>query len=139
LEADFGGGDDAPGGDGASTHTVLTAGRASRRAAAVAGDYAAAMRADAALGQSFAAPTFEFKGHRCLFAAASDFFRQALYQPTTLSASGRHASKVHLSPAVSVDAFAAVRSYIYTGQAVVTIDDAVEVRRRSLFAHFMLT
>ena len=53
--------------------TVLTIGHASRRAATVAGDYAAAMRADAALGQSLQVPTSEFKGHRCIFAAASEF------------------------------------------------------------------
>jgi hypothetical protein len=130
LDADFSA-EEGDGGDGDSmqsaTHTVLTAGRASRRAAAVAGDYAAAMRADATLGQSLQVPTFEFKGHRCIFAAASEFFRERLYRPTSLTSSGRAEPRVTLSPAVTVDAFAAVRSYIYTGQVVVTIDDAVEV------------
>ena len=125
LDADFSA-EEGDGGDGDSmqsaTHTVLTAGRASRRAAAVAGDYAAAMRADATLGQSLQVPTFEFKGHRCIFAAASEFFRERLYRPTSLTSSGRAEPRVTLSPAVTVDAFAAVRSYIYTGQVVVTID-----------------
>eukprot|EP01043_Picozoa_sp_COSAG02_P097246 COSAG02_NODE_33483_length_499_cov_0.980000_1_plen_100_part_10 len=63
LDADFDA-DVERGGSIRSGQTVLTAGRASRRAAAVAGEYAAAMRADAASDQSFQPPSFEFKGHR---------------------------------------------------------------------------
>lgn len=126
LDADF---DDRIGGDGGSmhsgSHTVLTAGRASRRRAAVAGDYAAAMRADAASDQSFQPPTFEFKGHRCIFAAASKFFRELLYKPKTLAASGD--PRTRLPAAVTPRAFAAVRSYVYTGKTTVEIGNAVEV------------
>ena len=128
LDADFG--DEAEsgyGGGSAASQTALTAGRATRRAAAVAGDYAAAMRADAALGQSFAPPTFEFKAHRALFAAASDFFRERLYRPTALAASGKWEASVKLSPAVTASAFASIRQYVYTGQLTVTMDDAVEL------------
>ncbi len=126
LDADF---DDGYAGDGGgsvrSGQTALTAGRASRRAAAVAGDYAAAMRADAASDQSFQPPTFEFKGHRCLFAGVSSFFRELLYRPTTLAASGE--PRVQLSPAVTPGAFTAVRSYIYTGKVLIEIGNAVEI------------
>ena len=127
LDADF---DDRIGGDGggsmhSGSHTVLTAGRASRRRAAVAGGYAAAMRADAASDQSFQPPTFEFKGHRCIFAAASKFFRELLYRPTNLAASGD--PRLRLPAAVTPRAFAAVRSYVYTGKTTVEIGNAVEV------------
>jgi hypothetical protein len=124
LDADFDTDGDG-GGSIRSGQTVLTAGRASRRAAAVAGEYAAAMRADAASDQSFSAPTFEFKGHRCLFAAASRHFRELLYRPTTLAASGD--PRIQLSPAVTPGAFTAVRSYIYTGKAMIEMCNAVEI------------
>ena len=80
-----------------------------------------------ALGQSFAPPTFEFKAHRALFAAASDFFRERLYRPTALAASGKWEASVKLSPAVTASAFASIRQYVYTGQLTVTMDDAVEL------------
>ena len=129
LDADFdartGGEDEGGGSMHSGSHTVLTAGRASRRAAAVAGDYAAAMRADAASDQSLQPPTFEFKGHRCLFAATSRFFRELLYRPTALAASGN--PRVQLSAAVTPGAFTVVRAYIYTGQVTLDIGNAVEV------------
>lgn len=131
LTADLDQFDDRVDEGGGSMHSgsqsVLTQRRASRRANAVAGDYASAMRADAAIDDSFqSAKPLEVKGHRCLFAAASPVFRKLLYDQTTFRVSG-HGARVQLSPAVTPAGFTVVRDYIYKGTATLQIDSAVEV------------
>ena len=115
LDADFGADASQHGSQNSSAPPVVTAGRASRRTAAVSGDYSRAIRADGSLDRALAPATTEFRVHRAIFAAASNFFRDILFKQSAMAGGARLSSRVSLPPAITPAAFRQLRHYIYSG------------------------
>ena len=115
---------------GGDPQSVSAGATDTRRAVAVSGQYAKALRADAIADKGFEPQLIEIRAHRAILAAASGYFRDRLYRPSTLGGDGRSfglEGAVELPEGCTAQAFMIVREYCYTGQCAVNMSNCVDV------------